>query len=197
MDMSSSQDLENFPILSKAKYPVIVWKLAIVHAASRGNFMGKLLKMDRQDLENAIGDLEEYHSNMIAVFNYWQEHSSKDLEIKSANKLIHKFRRHFRSLSTARKGYTLDCPNKGERPKGENGEEVDKWLAKEDAEGTWFDEPMLKRYAKLKEMDFTEAINTLQGMRYVKKRVALVREKHPVTFYRWHEAGEKDEKIEE
>ncbi|MGP6294508.1 hypothetical protein [Caldiplasma sukawensis] len=73
MDISASQEIENFPILSKVKYPVLVWKLAIIHAASRGNFDGELLVMDGEDLEEAKKDLEEYNVNMLDQFNYWLE----------------------------------------------------------------------------------------------------------------------------
>ena len=92
-NFASSQDLDNYDVLSKIKYPVLVWKLSIIHAVSRGNFDNELAIMDVQDLEEAIKDLDEYHENAMEVFNYWMERFTKDVEIKSSQRLMNKFKK--------------------------------------------------------------------------------------------------------
>ncbi|OWP57372.1 MAG: hypothetical protein B2I17_01680 [Thermoplasmatales archaeon B_DKE] len=179
-DMSSSQEVENFPVLSRAKYPVLVWKLSIIHAASRGNFSGELLRMDKQDLEEAKKDLEKYNENMLTVFNYWEEHSIKDLEIKSSSKWKNKFHRHFKSLSASGKMSRLE--KKTEKKTGIN--DAVSWVAIPDPSGKWIDEPMFMRYAKMTYDEFEKATTTLTQMGYLVKRDAVGGNRLKA-YYKW------------
>jgi len=187
--LDSSQEIENFPILSRKKYPVIVWKLAIVHAASRGNFDKELLIMDKEDLEAAIKDLEEYNANMLVMFDYWQEHSTKDQEIKTANKWINKFRKHFKTLYGSDKMFRLEV-DKNTEPKT-----TASWVAIPDPSGKWIDGPMLSRYSNMAKTDFDHAMETLDQMEYMVGREAKVRDKkggYGLRYlYKWRDEEKK------
>ena len=72
---------DNFAIKSKAKYPEIILKLAMVHAAARGNFENEVLTMEIEDLENAQEDLEYYNQFTLFWFDYWKNLSIKQKEV--------------------------------------------------------------------------------------------------------------------
>ena len=168
-DLSASQDIDNYSILSKVKYPVLVWKLAIIHSASRGNFDGELLKMDVEDLEEATKDLEEYHANVMEVFNYWLEKTTKDAEIRSSQRIKKKFER--RIVSTLR--------NKDKRwsvawKKGEkNGTDISGAIAFKSDDGNWVMHSDLMSYANMMSDDFTKAVTTLKEQGYLIARESV------------------------
>lgn len=186
-DMSASQDIENFPVLSRIKYPVLVWKLSIIYAASRGNFMGELLRMDVEDLENAISDLEMYNRNAIEMFNYWLEKSTKDEEIKSSQRITHKFERHFHTL-------LRDKKNRWEltfiKEKIDTKEEI-RYDANLSPEGLWIQDSLLQKYAKMTARSYRDAIETLEGQGYVIEHEARYKKDEKQsgyfasTFYKW------------
>ena len=192
-DISASQDIENYAVLSKIKYPVLVWKLAIIHAASRGNFSGELLQMDVVDLAEAKKDLEEYHANVMEVFNYWLEKATKDADIRSSQRVKKKFERHIVSiLRNKDKRWSV------ERKKAEkNGIDISDTVAFKSDDGTWVIHSDLMPYANMMADDFSKAVNTLkeQGHLIVREGVRHLRDGSqdvpldvavPVsTFYRW------------
>jgi hypothetical protein len=155
-DMSSSQDIDNYDVLSKMKYPVLVWKLSIIYAASRGNFNDELLKMDVEDLENAKADLEIYHENVMTIFNYWLEKATKDAELRSSDRFKKKFERAIQTiLRNPENRWEVYVEDK------ENGEPA--ILAMKSKEGTWVSHSMLLMYSNLVLKDFTEAVDTLHS----------------------------------
>lgn len=195
-DLSASQDIDNYPILSKIKYPVLVWKLAIIHSASRGNFSGELLRMDVEDLEEAKKDLDEYHANAMEVFNYWLEKATKDADIRSSQRIKKKFERHIQSI----------LRNKGKRwsvawkdAKTKSGIDISGTIAFKTDDGNWVIHSDLMPYANMMADDFARAVNTLkeQGYLIVKERVKYLKDGSkdvpldtPITistFYKWKE----------
>ena len=193
-DLSASQDIDNYSILSKIKYPVLVWKLAIIHAASRGNFSGELLQMDVEDLVEAKKDLEEYHANVMEVFNYWLERATKDADIRSSQRIKKKFERHIRSiLRNKDKRWSVAWKD----AKKKNGEDISGRVAFKSDYGTWVIHSDLMPYANMMSDDFSKAVNTLkeQGHLIVKEGVRHLRDGSqdvpldaavPVsTFYKW------------
>ena len=196
-DMSSSQDIDNYSVLSRIKYPVLVWKLAIIHAASRGNFSGELLRMDVEDLEKAEKDLEEYHANAMEVFNYWLEKATKDADIRSSQRIKKKFERHIQSIlmnrdkrwSVARKKVT------------KNGIEISDTIAFKTDDGNWVIHSDLMPYANMMADDFSKAVTTLkeQGYLIVREQVKFLKDgskdvpmDKPITvstFYKWKDSS--------
>ena len=193
-DISASQDIENYAVLSKIKYPVLVWKLAVIHAASRGNFSGELLQMDVVDLEEAKKDLEEYHANAMEVFNYWLEKATKDADIRSSQRIKKKFERHIQSiLKNKDKRWSVGWKDATRK----NGEDISGRVAFKSDDGTWVIYSDLMPYANMMAEDFAKAVNTLkeqghlimrEGVRYLKdgsQDVPLDGAVPVSTFYRW------------
>ena len=77
-EIDTLDNAENAPIEIKAekKYPEMVIKLSMVHCASRDGWKeddgSKYLRLELQDIENAIADLQKYRENFIAAFNTYQ-----------------------------------------------------------------------------------------------------------------------------
>ena len=195
-DLSASQDIDNYPILSKIKYPVLVWKLAIIHSASRGNFSGELLRMDVVDLEEAKKDLEEYHANAMEVFNYWLEKATKDADIRSSQRIKKKFERHIISI-LQNKDRRWSVAWKDAKTKG--GIDISGTIGFKSDEGKWVIHSDLMPYAHMMSDDFARAVTTLkeQGYLIVKERVKYLKDGSkdvpldtPITistFYKWKE----------
>ena len=169
---ASSQDLDNYDVLSKIKYPVLVWKLSIIHAVSRGNFDNELAIMDVQDLEEAIKDLEEYHKNAMEVFNYWLDQFTKDVEIKSSQKLINKFKRVIENLlKNPENRFDIYTENNIVKVrKSENG----KYIV----------HSKLVHNTNMMAKEFAEAIETLESQGYIRTSEVMIGNKH-VKFYMW------------
>ena len=195
-DLSASQDIDNYPVLSRIKYPVLVWKLAIIHAASRGNFSGELLQMDVEDLEEAKKDLEEYHANVIEVFNYWLEKATKDADIKSSQRIKKKFERHIQSI--------LKNPNKRWQIYRRETKDSIKSIAVKEKDGDWVLHSELIGYANMMSDDFQKAVTTLQEQGYLVVRTDVEYSKDGSdvlkttttvklvsTFYRWTNSKSK------
>ena len=196
-DLSSSQDIDNYDVLSRSKYPVLVWKLAIIHSASRGNFDGEELRMESIDLQEAIRDLEEYHANAMEVFNYWLEKSTKDAEIRSSQMIKKKFEKHIMTI--------LKNPDKrwdveNIKDKGKNGVEIFETIAYKSENGKWVSNGDLQPNANMLSGDFQQAVETLKEQGHLNVREAVRYNKdgsknfkelshsvHSVsTFYRWN-----------
>ena len=194
-DLSESQNIDNYPILSKIKYPVLVWKLAIIHAASRGNFSGELLRMDVEDLEEAKKDLDEYHANAMEVFNYWLEKATKDAEIKSSQRIKKKFERHIVSiLRNKDKRWNVVF----KKATVSNGVDISGSMAFKSDEGKWVIHSELIGYSNMMTDDFAKAVNTLkeqgylivrEDIRYAKdgSNCSLDKAPYSSTFYKWKE----------
>lgn len=167
MDIMASQSIDNFPILSKTKYPVLIWKLAIIHSASRGNFDGELLVMDVEDLEEAKKDLEEYNANMIDQFNYWLSASNEKEKIVTIEKMITKFKKHTETIKRNEKNrWTLTLI--------ENTKEDSeiRFHANRDTSGNWIDLQLLLRYAKLDTKVANSVLQSLEEQGYIAKKKA-------------------------
>lgn len=162
-DLSASQDVDNYPILSKIKYPVLVWKLAIIHAASRGNFSKELLRMDVVDLAEAKKDLEEYHANAMEVFNYWLEKATKDADIRSSQRIKKKFERHIISILKNNDKRWSVAWKKGKK----NEIDISDAIAYKSDEGKWVIHSDLMPYANMMADDFAKAVNTLKEQGYL------------------------------
>lgn len=162
-DLSASQDIDNYPILSKIKYPVLVWKLAIIHAASRGNFSKELLRMDVVDLAEAKKDLEEYHANAMEVFNYWLEKATKDADIRSSQRIKKKFERHIISILKNNDKRWSVAWKKGKK----NEIDISDAIAYKSDEGNWVIHSDLMPYANMMADDFAKAVNTLKEQGYL------------------------------
>ena len=194
-DLSASQDIDNYPILSKIKYPVLVWKLSIIHAASRGNFSRELLRMDVEDLEEAKKDLEEYHTNAMEVFNYWLEKATKDADIRSSLRVKKKFERHIQSILRNKDKRWSVAWKKAEK----NGVDISDTIAFKTDDGNWVIHSDLMPYANMMADDFSKAVTTLkeQGYLIVREHVKFLKDGSkdvpmdkvvPVsTFYKWKE----------
>ena len=166
-DLSASQDVDNYAILSRIKYPVLVWKLAIIHSASRGNFSGELLRMDTVDLQEAIKDLEEYHANAMEVFDYWLEKSTKDAEIRSSQMIKKKFQKHIISiLKNPDKRWEIEM----NKVKDREGIELYDIIAYKSEEGKWVKNSDLQSYANMLSGDFQQAVETLKEQGYLNVR---------------------------
>lgn len=192
-DISASQDIENYAVLSKIKYPVLVWKLAIIHAASRGNFSGELLQMDVEDLEEAKKDLEEYHANVMEVFNYWLEKATKDADIRSSQRIKKKFERHIQSILRNKDKRWSVAWKKAKK----NGIDISGTVAFKSDDGNWVIHSDLMPYANMMADDFARAVTTLreQGYLMVREHVKYLKDGSqnvPLdkvvlisTFYKW------------
>lgn len=182
MDLMASQNTDNFPILSRAKYPVLVWKLSIIHSASRGNFNGELLVMDKQDLDDSIKDLEEYNANMVRMFNYWMEASTKQDIIIGTEKMVAKIRGAMNTIlkkhPDMRWTLSLIKQDKSEKDYTDVGlsfnEKPDSSIfhAEKDVKGVWVRRSDLMNYANMKSKDYQEALNTIVEQEHIRIEMA-------------------------
>ncbi len=171
-NFSSSQDLDNYDVLSKIKYPVLVWKLSIIHAVSRGNFDNELAIMDVQDLQEAIKDLEEYHDNAMVVYNYWLERFIKDFEIKSSQRLMNKFKKTIAHI-------LLESENRFDVYMENNISQVRK-----SEDGKYVSRSKLIHDTNMVLTEFEEAIETLKAQNYLREEEVKVGNKI-AKFYTW------------
>lgn len=172
IDYASSQDLDNYTVLSKIKYPVLVWKLSIIHAVSRGNFDNELAIMDVQDLEEAIKDLEEYHENAMVAYNRWMERFTKDFEIKSSQRLMNKFKKTIAHI-------LLEPENRFDIYTENNLVKVRK-----SENGKYVTHVKLIQNTNMMADDFNKAIETLESQGYLRTNEVMIGNKH-VKFYMW------------
>ena len=173
IDYSSSQDLDNYPVLSKIKYPVLVWKLAIIHAVSRGNFDNELAIMDVQDLEEAIKDLDEYHENAMIAYNRWLEKFTKDFEVKSSQRLMNKFKKVIEHI-------LLNPENRLEIYFSDK----EKMIRKSE-NGKYVSRSKLIHDTNMVLSEFEEAVETLKAQSYLKEEEVKYNNKI-VKVYRWN-----------
>lgn len=161
-DILTSQDPEIFPIISKAKYPVLVMKLAIINATSRWNFTESgLLTLEKEDLDRAIIDLDKYHENMIQMFNVWQELVENKSRIDNIKNLTDKIKRHINTILKSDKGFDLNKEN-------QDGDII--YIANHSENGKWVAHASLLRLSHLTSKNFNELIQTLEDQLMIVKR---------------------------
>lgn len=177
-DILKAQDPDIFPIISKGKYPVLMMKLAMIHAASRWNFTEHgVLTLEREDLERAINDLEQYHDNLVQMFNVWQELVETKSRMNNIKNMKDKIKRHINSIAGSGKGFIL------ERDDFE-GESI--YIAEMSKDGTWVPHASLLKMSHMTSKDFSEIVTTLQEQLMIQKRDGIIIKngiKHAVTFY--------------
>lgn len=185
MDVASSQNTDNFPILSRGKYPVLVWKLAIINSASRGNFDGKLLKIELEDLEESIKLIEEYNMNMVDQFNYWQTASAGQLKMKSVESLRYSFEKHIKAiLKKPENRWKVEVT----KPTNDHDEDIF-WAVPDPDGGKLVQKSLLHRYANVLAKDFNDAITTLEEQKFL-----IARELPYYYRNKYHKAGSLDKK---
>lgn len=177
-DILKSQDPEIFPVISKAKFPVLVMKLAMIHATSRYNFTESgLLILDRDDLEKAIVDLEKYHDNLVEMFGVWQELIETKSRIDNIKNLKDKIKRHINSIIASGKGFSLTRDEN-------NGDTF--YLAEMVPNGKWVSHASLLKMSHMTSKNFAEIVSTLEDQYLIGKREGKIIKNgidHVVTFY--------------
>ncbi len=164
-DLESSVDTYNFEVTSKVKYPIQIIKMAIVIAASRMNYdSSMILRVEKQDVENAIREVEAYHENMIYVHSIWETQSAQRMKHESVEILAKKISNHIRRLCSIGKSYRVDfIDNKDDSYS----------LAVPDKDGTWIKHSDLLRQSHMKAAgirSFEEVITTLMERDEIIKR---------------------------
>ena len=174
LTLEQANSLTNFEVISQVKYPVLVVKLAMIHAASRFNFTEDgTLTMELVDLESAISDLERYHQNMITMFKEWERVNSGskpsyDNVVKSeetiinciSNLLANKENRY----NTFYREKTKAIAYKGET----------ECIAVKSDEGSWIRHSDLSKKTHWKISSFTEIVNTMMENGTLDMREAIV-----------------------
>ena len=164
-DLESSVDTYNFEVTSKVKYPIQIIKMAIVIAASRMNYdSSMILRVEKQDVENAIREVEAYHENMIYVHSIWETQSAQRMKHESVEILAKKISNHIRRLCSIGKSYRVDfIDNKDDSYS----------LSIPDKDGTWVKHSDLLRQSHMKAAgirSFEEVITTLMERDEIIKR---------------------------
>lgn len=161
-DLESAVDSNNFAIASRVKIPTHVIKLAIIFAASRFSifpekaFSGKkVLKIEMEDLERAIDEVEMYHANMVHIHTIWENQSAQRLKHESVEMLANKIFNHIMKMSETGNAFVLTYHK-----------EEDFWKAEESKEGRWVKHSVLLKKSHMKATglkSFQEIIDTLKG----------------------------------
>ena len=156
-DILTAYEPQNYPIISKGKFPEQWMKLAMIYSASRFNIKDGVLTLELQDLKNAIKDMDEYHENMMENFHVWQNLSEQRAKIENIKPLEEKIEREIKKLIA--KGHTyeltrLDHPIK----KGEN--EIN-YHAKKSKDGKYVVYGELLQYVHMKAKNFKEVAETM------------------------------------
>ena len=175
-DIISSNDPANFPTTSKAKFPVLIMKLAMIDAASRYNFTEDgILILDAIDLHNAISDLEKYHENMLNIHDSWEELTEKKANVESIQVYRHKINKHITALISSGKSFELQFIKEDESFKA---------IKKEG--GSWVSHASLLKNSNMIARKFNEIIDTLTEQMFIGKREGFIEKdgvKHPTKFY--------------
>jgi len=190
-DLESSVDTYNFEVTSKVKYPIQIIKMAIIMSASRMNYdSSMILRVEKEDVESAIREVEAYHQNMIYVHSIWETQSAQRLKHESVEILAKKISNHIRRLCDIGKSYRVDFIDQKDDSYS---------LAVPDKKGTWVKHSDLLRQSHMKAgglRSFEEVITTLIERDELIKReckiyvTSTTKDKKPVrtlinaTFYR-------------
>ena len=165
-DLESSVDTYNFEVTSKVKFPIQVIKIALILSASRFNFDASgVLHVEKDDLERAIEQVEEYHSNMVYIHSIWETQSAQRLKHESVEILTKKIFNHIRRLLGMGRGYSLE-------PKDD-----ETTIANPDPSGKWVKHSDLLRQSHMKAVglrSFDEVLNTLMERDEIAKRECKV-----------------------
>jgi hypothetical protein len=171
-DLESSIDSNNFPIVSKVKMPIHIIKLALIISASRFNFdTTGLLKVELQDVNKAIEEVEFYHSNMVYIHQIWETQSAQRLRHESVEMLAKKIFNHINSIISKDGGYDI----KFHKP--DNQSEDGYWVAEQSKEGKWVRHSVLLKKSHMKASglrSFEEVVETLIAREELIKREAKV-----------------------
>lgn len=176
-DILQSQDTASFPIISKVKHPVLVMKLALIHAASRYNIENDILTLETEDLQSALEDLKGYHENMIDTFYAWEEMTTAEAKIENIPKYKDKFRRHIISAIHNKKGFDLN------RIKTDEGMGFEATKADD---GIWISHALLLKNSSMTSKKFSEIVDTLIEQLMVSKREGILEKngiRHLIIFY--------------
>ena len=177
-DILKSQDSDIFPTISKVKFPVLIMKLAMINATSRYNFTEDgILTLDQIDFERAKEDLENYHINLIQMFNVWEELIESKSKIDNIKNVKDKIKRHILNILSSKKGFSM-------YEKNINGKLT--YIAIADENGSWVSHALLLRISHLTSKNFNEIINTLIEQMMVAKREAVIEKNnntYPAVFY--------------
>lgn len=163
-DLSETQNPENFPVLSRVKYPVLVWKLSMINAASRGNFDDKLLLLELEDLEWAKNELEEYNKNMLEIFDVWMQMQEKDMEIKTTRTIEHRMKKFITNQLSRGNRWTIKSVDTG------NGIKL---FAEKSENGSWTPREAVLKPSHMTSVDFDIQLQTLIETMQVFKREAI------------------------
>ena len=190
-DLESSVDTYNFEVTSKVKYPIQIIKMAMIISASRMNYdSSMILRVEKQDVEEAIREVEAYHNNMIYVHSIWETQSAQRLRHESVEILAKKISNHIRRLCDIGKSYRVDFIDQKDDSYS---------LAVPDKKGTWVKHSDLLRQSHMKAgglRSFEEVITTLIERDELIKReckiyvTSTTKDKKPIrtltnaTFYR-------------
>ena len=188
-DLESSVDTYNFGITSKVKFPIHVIKMALIVAASRFNFDSSgILHVEKDDVVNAISQVEAYHDNMVYVHSIWETQSAQRLKHESVEILAKKIFNHVERLLTTGKGYSLEYKKDNEST-----------LATPDKDGKWVKHSDLLKQSHMKALglrSFDEVIKTLVERDELAKRECQVYAQGSKTrilteavFYKLRETG--------
>ncbi len=171
-DLESSIDTNNFQIVSRVKIPIHVIKLALIMSASRFNFDSKgFLKVELEDLENAIEEVESYHANMVYIHQIWETQSAQRLRHESVEMLAKKIFNHINTIINKDGGYNISFH------KSDNQSEHAYWVAEPSKEGKWVRHSVLLKKSHMKALglrSFEEVIETLLEREELIKREAVV-----------------------
>lgn len=166
-DLETSVDTDNFDITSKVKYPIQILKMAMIISASRMNYdSAMILHVEKEDVENAIREVEKYHDNMIYIHNIWETQSAQRLKHESIELLTKKILTHMKRLLSVQKAYIIDY-DKG----------IQESIAYPDRDGRWIKHSDLLRQSHMKATgyrSFEEVINTLIEREEIIKRECKV-----------------------
>ena len=100
MTIQESLAEENYEYISRNKF-VKVLKHALVHAISRHNYTESgIVYVELPDLNNAIGDLEKHHTNLMELYHAWKEYDWKDMAEANVKKFI-------RVIENSKERYTV------------------------------------------------------------------------------------------
>ena len=182
-DILTAYDPENYPIISKGKFPEQWMKLAMIYSASRFNIKDGVLTLELQDLKNAIKDMDEYHENMMNNFYTWQNLSEQRAKIENIKPLEEKIMRVIKNiLSEGKSTFELirnDTPIKKD-------DDTIYYEAKKNPEGKYVPHAVLLQYAHMSAKNLREVTETMSEEVKISIRKASFGEgeiKHVTKFY--------------
>lgn len=170
MSIQDAMAEENYPVISKGKFPLKVLKHAVIHAVARHNYTESgVVCVEVEDFRKAVVDVEKHHSYLVDLYKAWREmdwRNAADASAKNVLRLIGTIKKRY---SVTKEKYTT---KKIDKRTGRE-EQAYRYIAEVNPKGEYVDHSTLLTLSHLKAEGYgslDEAITTLSQRNVIAKR---------------------------